>query len=247
MTEQTENRHSAMWRPMRLVALAAMLLITATGTGVAQASTVASSAVGGEGRLVDERQRLVPPGTGSPLVERLRAAVDRPAAGARAASVTATAVELPSPCWLNVIIQSPVNNRLVAAEYGFYDNDTGMLRARTYVNVGPWERFTVCRNPQNWRTIIQSEDYSHPYVVAAEVAEPGTRRGLLRARTDFDFIGEWEIFTTYLPPNNRHNATWFYSPSAGKYVSAQFDYPGNEYASLRARLGTVGPWETFYW
>jgi hypothetical protein len=177
---------------------------------------------------------LVPPGTGSPELEQLRRAVSDSSAGAT------TAAEDPQ-CWTNVTIRSHGNNLYVAAEQDPGFLEWGMLRARTQGNaLGTWELFSVCRNAANWLTAIMSHNQ---HGVDVETSVWDTRRGLLRAQVCCYAVS---VFTTLNPPGSGYS-TWFYSTEVGLYVSAQLDYPGDYHASLRARLGQVGPWEWFTW
>ena len=180
---------------------------------------------------------LVPPGKGSPELERLRRTVA--ASGARAVSAAAD-----PQCWINVRIRSNGNGLYVAAEQGSGFPEPGMLRARTPGNaIGTWELFHVCRDPVSWETAILADNGRG---VDIETSATDTRGGLLRARV---CCSASFLFTTYRPPGSGTtlNETWFYSTQAKLFVSAQLDYSGTYHASLRARLGQVGPWESFSW
>lgn len=230
-------RHKARWSLGRRLGVAGLAVVMSTGAVAHVAHAAPLTVVTGNVAATPSRARLVPPGTGSAQVERMRQAVDGPR--------LAAADDLPSPCWTNVQITSEAANHAVFAEYG-NPLDPGVLRAGTRYSGGSWG-FTVCRNPDNWDTVIQAEG-PQTLMVAAEVAYPGTDRGLLRARTPYSAIGPWEHFTTINPPWSNKD-TWIFSPSAGKYVSVQLDYGSDprHANTLRARLGSVGPWETFSW
>lgn len=74
----------------------------------------------------------------------------------------------------------------------------------------------------------------------------GHPQGLLRTQPCGGGWDSYAIFSTLKPPGSGYS-TWFYSVDVGLYVSAQLDYSGAYHASLRARLGEVGPWEWFTW
>ncbi|MGI5240342.1 hypothetical protein [Dactylosporangium sp. CA-139066] len=179
----------------------------------------------------------------------------RRSVAAPGSSVDLTNPDPPERCWGNVKIRSTANGKYVAAEKGFSGKDYQMLRARTDPSqVGTWELFRVCRNRDTWHTTIMSYD-SNPSIpngliwVGATTFEQGTRRGLLKAFMLEGWVNTIDPYFTTLtePTGTGGNSTWFYSLATGLYVSAQFDYSGTEYASLRARLGSVGPWESFTW
>lgn len=162
----------------------------------------------------------------------------------------AKTLESTMSCWVDVTIRSSGNGRYVKADFGVV-GAKGLLRAATAQSaIGEWEKFGVCRDPSDWRTVMFSQYNGLPYVSTELGGDyQGVRRGLLRAR-NYDYTpGSWENFSTISQPANNGplgagNSTWFYSWAAGLYVSAQLDYPD---WSLRARLGSVGPWESFTW
>ncbi|MER7274756.1 hypothetical protein ABT369_09890 [Dactylosporangium sp. NPDC000244] len=181
---------------------------------------------------------LVPPGTGSPELEALRRLVSSPtsAFGTSPDDV----IPLPQPCWYKVRIRSLGNNLYVAADHNLPDSP---LRARTSSSaLGTWEEFTVCRNANNWQTAIQSDKGKWVWT-SLDPAAPGK----LAAWDSVCQCSYPNLFTTYTAPGKGTSTTWFYSLSQQKYVSNQLDYTGNDYTSLRARLGEVGIWEWFAW
>jgi hypothetical protein len=153
-------------------------------------------------------------------------------------------------CWQNVTIRA-ANGLYVKADFGVVGVDKGLLRAATPKSaIGAWELFYVCRDPADWRTYLMSQYNGLPYVntETSAVDYPGVRYGLLRAGNYGDH-GKRNYFSTFTVPASNGplgagNGTWFWSWWNELYVSAQLDYPD---ASLRARLGVVGPWEQFSW
>jgi hypothetical protein len=128
--------------------------------------------------------------------------------------------------------------------------DQGLLRAATAKSaIGEWELFYVCRDPSNWRTTLMSQYNGLPFVrIETGSQYQGVRYGLLRAG-NYAYPGQQDYFSTYQVPASNGpygagNGTWFWSWWNELFVSAQLDYPD---ASLRARLGQVGPWEQFSW
>jgi hypothetical protein len=145
-------------------------------------------------------------------------------------------------CWSGVVIRSNANGRYVSAELGYGGSYYATLRARATA-VGPWERYTVCRDTSNGLTDFLSE--ANNRAVAAELGYPGSYYATLRARTSTSAIGPWELFVT--PANPGGHRTWIASRANGRYVSAELGYGGSYYATLRARATALGPWESFTW
>nr|BFE57154.1 hypothetical protein GCM10020063_016800 [Dactylosporangium thailandense] len=212
--------------------IAAMLTLPAT-PALASSATSATAAAAA---VQPGHGRLVPPGTGSPDIEQVRQSMS---AG------------LPTwaKCWERVRIYAPSNGRYVAVEKeGMPLGYTGLLRARTLpAELGTWEEFKVCRVDETWETQIWS--YGSPMMMVMASTIPGTPKGLLLAYENEHASGNHVTFTTIKAPyqDGATTSTWFYSKSEGLYVSNQLDYKNLLSGSLRARLGSVGPWEWFTW
>ena len=92
---------------------------------------------------------------------------------------------------------------------------------------------------------ILDNDLPREYV-ATELAysdtPPYRDKGMLRARTRTP-PGPWETFTVCFDFTIGTHS--IFSPAAGKWVSAELNYPGIRKYMLRARADTVGPWERF--
>jgi hypothetical protein len=227
-----------------LAVVAAVLGWSLSALPIASAENLAVHAVS---RPMADAPVLVPPGTGSPELERLREALSSTYADPMTAAVGIS-------CWDYVEIRSHGNNLYVAVEQDEFFPDRGVLRARTPGDaLGSWERFPVCRNPADWRTVIGSywrpkeRPEEQPDLVCAVFVDTSvwdTGRGLLRTQPCSK--DAYSVFTTINPPGSGYS-TWFYSVDIGLYVSAQLDYSGTYHASLRSRLGQVGPWEWFTW
>ncbi|GAA4966820.1 fascin domain-containing protein [Actinoplanes utahensis] len=164
----------------------------------------------------------VPPGAGSPALEKMRREVG--------ADV---------PCWRNITIRSTANGRYVTTEIGWDGGDHGSLRARS-TTAGPWERFTVCRDPESGVTRIRAQ--ANGDFVSAELDNAGARYGLLRAQADK--VGGWERYYSNSPPGEPFS---FYARHTRRWVSAEVTFTGNQYGILRARATSVGAEETFVW
>ena len=190
------------------------------------------------GRPPGDGPVLIPPGTGSPELEALRRLVSSPAPAFGASAINTVA--LPQPCWDRVRIRSNGNGLYVSADHNI---STSPLRARTSYNaLGAWEYFKVCRNANNWQTAMQADDGKWVWTTAGS----DTSGGRLYAFDAQCGCDQNNLFTSYTAPG-QWTLTWFYSLSKGLYVSNQLDYAGDDYTSLRARLGSVGPWEWFAW
>ena len=68
--------------------------------------------------------------------------------------------------------------------------------------------------------------------------------GMLRARASSS-SGPWERFEFCWGVNNNPGNLAIRSLANGKWVSAELGRTGNDYAMLRARASSIGPWETF--
>ncbi|MEU2169482.1 fascin domain-containing protein [Micromonospora chersina] len=126
-------------------------------------------------------------------------------------------------CWKDVTLDWADTNTFVKADFG--NSKRGLLRVATRkIDIGEWEKFTVCRNPSNWQTLIAAQYEGTSGVVSVERADPAPYNDALRARTSAYSIGPWERFTSINPPSNNgpygpYNDTWIYSTSASKYVT----------------------------
>ncbi len=82
--------------------------------------------------------------------------------------------------------------------------------------------------------------------VSAELGYSGGNKGMLRARTNVNKLGPWEVFNWYGGFNN--NEFEIQSNANSLFVTAELGYTGSNYAMLRARTGSnsLGPWEQFY-
>jgi hypothetical protein len=67
---------------------------------------------------------------------------------------------------------------------------------------------------------------------------------MLRARSASQ--GPWEGYTAYYIPTSSGNEIAIRSNANSNYVSTELNYTGTEYAMLRARSATSGPWEKYY-
>ena len=84
--------------------------------------------------------------------------------------------------------------------------------------------------------------------VSAETGYPGSDNGMLRAFS----VDPWSRFDLvklgdcpWLGPAIDCDVVTLRSASNGRYVSAELGYCCAHYAMLRARSGSVGPWEKF--
>ncbi|MBO3741559.1 fascin domain-containing protein [Actinoplanes flavus] len=169
----------------------------------------------------------VRPGGGSPALERMRREVAA-ATGSHEVS-----------CWRNITIRSVANGRYVSAEIGWDGPYYGALRARA-TSVGPWERFTVCRDAGSGVTRIRAQ--ANNDFVSAELDYAGARYGLLRAQAET--VGGWERYYSNREPGGHFS---FYARDTRRWVSAEVTFRGRGYGTLRARATAVGAEETFSW
>jgi len=144
-------------------------------------------------------------------------------------------------CFGNVSIQSNQNGNYVSEEDQYTDGNAHMLRARA-TQVGPWERYTVCRDENTFLTDIISQQDS--LFVSEEQQYTGADQYELRARAAQ--FGPWETWYTAADPCGFCNVL-FVSGQNGNYVSEEQQYTGYNQYELRARAATPGPWESFNW
>jgi hypothetical protein len=121
-------------------------------------------------------------------------------------------------CWSRVSIKSTFNNKYVSAELNETGDNYGMLRARA-TTVGPWETFTVCRDQDNFYTVMSSN--ANNMFVSTEKHDPHRK---LRAAATTAY--GWEFF---LSPNNPGSgSTWFRELTSPQlYVSAKVGTPAD--------------------
>jgi hypothetical protein len=79
--------------------------------------------------------------------------------------------------------------------------------------------------------------------VTAELQYTGGDYAMLRARATS--VGSWERFEFCWGSGGNDSQLAIRSLANGKWVSAELGYPGGDYAMLRARASSIGPWETF--
>ncbi|MET8910346.1 hypothetical protein [Micromonospora sp. NPDC004551] len=196
----------------------------------------------GAGSAAVPRPVLVPAGTGSPELERQRQATAR-AAAAVSGQVTTAALAHPEPCWQNVSFKRYGLTKYVSMELQYTGDRQYELRARS-ASVGPWELFTLCRDPYSEVTTIRSQS-NHNYV-SVEEAYQGTIYAMLRARTGEVNLGPWELFYSDIEPGQGHCGQ-IRANSNGLFVAAEEDYTGASQGMLRARTkaSQIGTWETF--
>ncbi|MBT2438568.1 hypothetical protein J7E93_00175 [Streptomyces sp. ISL-36] len=82
--------------------------------------------------------------------------------------------------------------------------------------------------------------------VAAEINDPGTQAGKLRARTAGgpESLGSWEKFT--LHTDDKGVTVALRSEANGLYVTTEVNYTGGYAGLLRARGTTLGDWQKFH-
>ncbi|GAA3776779.1 fascin domain-containing protein [Micromonospora maritima] len=213
------------------VALGCLLLTAPAGAAPTDAGSVAAP-----------RPTLVPVGTGSPELESQRQATTRAAATASGRR-TSAALAPPQPCWQNVSFRRYGLTRYVSMELQYPGDRKYELRARSD-SVGPWELFTLCRDPFSEVTTIRSQS-NHNYV-SVEEAYQGTIYAMLRARTGEVNLGPWELFYSDIEPGQGYCGQ-IRANSNGLFVAAEEDYAGTSKGMLRARTtaAQIGTWETF--
>jgi hypothetical protein len=216
---------------------AAIIVIGLAITGLLGSGTAVAGASGGMAEpapAVGSTALPVPATSASPVLGRLRQSL------AAQVGVAPTSVR----CWTDVSINADANGRWVSAEVSAPGDDKGMLRARATA-IGPWEKFSACRDDYSGLTDIAS--LQNGLAVSAEVSALGDRKGMLRARTPVDQIGPWEWFYTSAPPERRWTTIRSDADVRSLYVSAEIAYPGDHMGMLRARASQAGPWESFLW
>ncbi|MEV6981092.1 hypothetical protein AB0M95_07505 [Sphaerisporangium sp. NPDC051017] len=184
---------------------------------------------------------LVPVGTGSPEVESQRQATMK-AVAASAVSGKATTATL--PCWEDTSFRRDGLIKYVSMEWNYPGDRQYELRARSSW-VGPWELFTVCRDPFSKLTTIKSQ--SNNKYVSVEMGYQGTIYAMLRARTSEDsLIDSWELFYTEFEPREGYCGQ-IRAKSNGLFVAVEEGYTGESQGMLRARTprSQIGTWETF--
>ena len=148
-------------------------------------------------------------------------------------------------CYDQQSLAANANSDYVSAELGYTGADYAMLRARA-TTVGPWEKFDFCYDStQGWWAI--SSDANGRYVTA-QFGYAGASFGELTASsTGIGPDQKWllscvsagpfgpQIFFVVIQAQTNLN-----------YVSAELGYTGADYAMLRARATTAGPWEEYY-
>jgi hypothetical protein len=79
--------------------------------------------------------------------------------------------------------------------------------------------------------------------VSAEISRTGNGYGQLRARTNPNDQGPWEVFRLVCVQGPDVYA--IRSEANGRYVTAEISWTGSSNGLLRARATSVGPWEKF--
>lgn len=185
---------------------------------------------------------LVPVGTGSPELESQRQATMKLAAAVSGKTMTA-ALAHPEPCWINVSFRRYGLIKYVSMELQYTGDRQYELRARSG-SVGPWEKFTLCRDQASKIATIRSQ--SNWNYVSVEEAYTGTIYAMLRARTGEVYLGPWELFYTDFDPGQGYCGQ-IKANSNKLFVAAEEGYQGASEGMLRARTpgSQIGTWETF--
>jgi hypothetical protein len=113
---------------------------------------------------------------------------------------------------------------------------TGVTAAPAYA---PTWCPSVMTEGQHWISALSA----NPNYVSAELGWTGNSYGRLRARTDGNHLGPWELFQLICVQGPDVYA--IRSVANGRYVSAELGWTGSSYGLLRARATTIGPWERF--
>lgn len=177
----------------------------------------------------------VPVGEGSPAVEAQRA---------KLAELAGVPLE-DALCWVAMSIRSKANGLYVSAELGYTGDLYGMLRARSST-IGPWETYLICWDDNFGMTIISS--FINGLYVAAVPGDTDMDHMMLTASVQYADVGLASLFITPFSPADTTDVF----PMSLLYVndsvvSAELGYSGGDYAMLRARASSVGPWEQFQW
>jgi hypothetical protein len=148
-------------------------------------------------------------------------------------------------CFDQQSLDSNANGDYVSAELGYTGASYGMLRARA-TTIGPWEKFDFCHDlTQGWWAI--SSDANGLYVTA-QFGYTGASFGELTASSSS--IGPYQkwLLTCMLgaPVGPQVDFVTIQAQTNLNYVSAEIGYTGANYAMLRARAATAGPWEEYY-
>jgi hypothetical protein len=114
----------------------------------------------------------------------------------------------------------------VAAEVGVngpydWDNLLGTLRARSGSQIGPWEKFEVCRvtDASGFRLYDTIRSKRNSMYVSAELDYTGSMYGLLRARAGG--VGTWQQFQFERLPDPCGCAFAIKLPRNGRYVEVR--------------------------
>jgi len=140
-------------------------------------------------------------------------------------------------CWSRVSIKSTFNNQYVSAELNETGDNYGLLRAGA-TNAGPSETYTVCRDQDNFYTVIQSN--ANNMFVSTEKLNS---QRILRARATAAY--GWEFFLT--PNNPGSGSTWFRELTFPQlWVSARVGTPADAITLQVLGIG-VHEREVFSW
>jgi hypothetical protein len=148
-------------------------------------------------------------------------------------------------CYDQQSLDANANADYVSAELGYTGADYGMLRARA-TTVGPWEKFDFCYDStQGWWAI--SSDANGRYVTA-QFGYAGASFGEVTASsTTIGPYQKWLLSCVLgAPVGPQIGFVVIRAQTNLNYVSAELGYTGADYAMLRARATTVGPWEEYY-
>lgn len=156
-------------------------------------------------------------------------------------ALTATGLAVPqaahAAACAEVSIQSTWTLKFVSVEINETGYRTGMLRARA-ANVGSWEKFRSCYYESGNYYTFQSEA-NGKYVVVQSLN--GDYEWMLTATVDQGTASS----TQFRQVNPSSDTPSLLSLRNGQYVATELGYTGADYALLRARSTSIGPWEQF--
>jgi hypothetical protein len=169
----------------------------------------------------------------------------RPAPGAAApARLRAASPNDTFDCFDQQTLISAANGDYVSAELGYTGADYGMLRARA-TTAGPWEKFDFCYDATQGWWAIRSD--ANGLYVTAQFGYAGASFGELTASSTT--IGPYQKFITSCiqgpPVGPPEEFALIQAQTNLNYVSAELGYTGADYAMLRARATSAGPWEQY--
>ena len=145
-------------------------------------------------------------------------------------------------CYPVTYFSSNASGRFATAEYGYTGGLQGMLRARS-LDLGPWQYNRWCIDESSGAWVLQFVS-SSSYFVSEEQNDTGLYQYMLRARATV--IGPWEKYMIECEDNFGDYA--FKSLENNNWVTTEMgsNYSGSNQWMMRARAGSVGPWEMYY-